>query len=78
MKQKFKELTNLPDMKEVKEVVFNIKGENACGPDGMSSIFYQYCWEIVWPDVVELVKDFFEENTLPKVITHTNLINSAP
>lgn len=62
------------DLEEVKNVVFNLKRESSYGPGGMLGIFYQVCWEIVRKDVWELVKAFFEGNTLPKAITHTNLV----
>lgn len=52
-------LSELPDKKEVKHVVFNRKGESSCGSVGMSGLFYQVCWEIVGLNVVELVKVYF-------------------
>ncbi|XP_060170627.1 uncharacterized protein LOC132601563 [Lycium barbarum] len=34
----------------------------------------QACWHIVGPDVLNVVKAFYEGHTLPKSITHTNLV----
>lgn len=50
------------------------KGDSASGPDGLTGHFYQACWEIVGEDVFKVVKAFCEGKTLPKSITHTNLI----
>ncbi|XP_060183224.1 uncharacterized protein LOC132613196 [Lycium barbarum] len=63
-----------PTMEEVKRVVFELNGDSACGPDGFSGIFYQKCWEVIKADVYSVVKAFFEGQTLPKSITHTNLV----
>lgn len=60
-----------PTMEEVTNAVFSLNGSSICGPDGLSGIFYQYCWKIVAAlDILDMVKDFFKGNTLPKSITH--------
>ncbi|XP_059294479.1 uncharacterized protein LOC132047455 [Lycium ferocissimum] len=64
----------LPTEEEVKEAVFSLNGESACGPDGFTGLFFQSCWEIVKLDVVDMVKAFFVGQELPRFITHTNLI----
>ncbi|XP_060190578.1 uncharacterized protein LOC132619809 [Lycium barbarum] len=64
----------LPNEEEVKEAVFALNGESACGPDGFTGLFFQSCWEIVKLDVVDMVKAFFVGKELPRFITHTNLI----
>ncbi|XP_059310107.1 uncharacterized protein LOC132061280 [Lycium ferocissimum] len=67
-------LEEQPTMEEVKKAVFELSGDSACGPDGFSGIFYQRCWEVIKVDVFNVVKAFFEGHTLPKSITHTNLV----
>ncbi|XP_060200359.1 uncharacterized protein LOC132628609 [Lycium barbarum] len=67
-------LTAQPTMEEVKRALFELNGDSACGPDGFSGIFYQKCWEVIKVDVYSVVKAFFEGQTLPKSITHTNLV----
>ncbi|XP_060181254.1 uncharacterized protein LOC132610870 [Lycium barbarum] len=67
-------LADQPTMEEVKKAVFELSGDSACGPDGFSGIFYQKCWEVIKVDVVNVVKAFYEGQTLPKSITHTNLV----
>lgn len=58
----------------LKKVVFGLNGESTCGPDGFTGHFFQACWEIVGADIVDIVQSFFQGNTLPKSITHTNLV----
>lgn len=63
-----------PYMEEVKEAVFALEGESASGPYGLSGTFFQKCWEIVGKDVHNVVVAFFARDTLPKSVTHTNLV----
>ncbi|XP_059290999.1 uncharacterized protein LOC132044521 [Lycium ferocissimum] len=49
-----------PTLEEVKNVVFALSADSACGPDGFSGVFYQ--------------SSFYEGQTLPKSVTHTNLV----
>ncbi|XP_060181404.1 uncharacterized protein LOC132611010 [Lycium barbarum] len=67
-------LAEQPTMEEVHKAVFELNGDSACGPDGFSGIFYQKCWEVIKDDVYGVVKAFFEGHSLPKSITHTNLV----
>ncbi|XP_060170611.1 uncharacterized protein LOC132601548 [Lycium barbarum] len=67
-------LSAMPTLEEVKKVVFALSGDSACGPDGFSGIFYQKCWNIVGADVYNVVKAFYEGQTLPKYVIHINLV----
>ncbi|XP_059306374.1 uncharacterized protein LOC132057787 [Lycium ferocissimum] len=67
-------LCSMPSLEEVHKAVFELAGDSACGPDGLSGIFYQKCWDIVGADVYNVVKAFFNGQTLPKSVTHTNLV----
>ncbi|XP_060180862.1 uncharacterized protein LOC132610560 [Lycium barbarum] len=67
-------LVSMPTLEEVKKAVFELSADSAGGPDGMIGIFYQVCWDIVGADVYNLVKAFFDGQTLPKSFTHTNLV----
>ncbi|XP_059315388.1 uncharacterized protein LOC132065996 [Lycium ferocissimum] len=67
-------LAEQPTMEKVQKAVFELNGDSTCGPDGFSGIFYQKCWEVIKADVFSVVKAFFEGQTLPKSITHTNLV----
>ncbi|XP_055814452.1 uncharacterized protein LOC129884128 [Solanum dulcamara] len=68
------QLIRISTLQEVKKAVFALAAESAAGPDGMSGIFYQTCWDIVGVSVHNLVKAFFHGQTLPKAVTHTNLV----
>ncbi|XP_060182904.1 uncharacterized protein LOC132612840 [Lycium barbarum] len=59
-----------PNIDEVKNVVFELSGDSASGPDGLSGLFYQACWDIVGNDVLNVVKAYWEGHNLPKSI-HT-------
>ncbi|XP_060170719.1 uncharacterized protein LOC132601661 [Lycium barbarum] len=56
------------------KAVFELNGDSTCGADAFSGIFYQKCWEVIKAVVFSVVKAFFEGPTLPKSITHTNLV----
>ena len=43
-----------------------VSTDNAAGPDGFSSLFYQACWEIIKGDLTEAVMDFFHGFSQPK------------
>ncbi|XP_059289054.1 uncharacterized protein LOC132042545 [Lycium ferocissimum] len=67
-------LAEQPTMEEVQKAVFELNRDSTCGPHGFSRIFYQKCWEVIKADVFSVVKAFFDGQTLPKSITHTNLV----
>lgn len=64
----------MPNKEEVQKVVFELNGDSACGPDGFLGMFFQSCWEMIGEDVVRVVKAFFCGKTLPRFISHKNLI----
>jgi hypothetical protein len=43
---------------EVNEVVRNLNGDNAVGPDGFSLDFFQKCWEVLKEDILAVFKEF--------------------
>ncbi|XP_060183463.1 uncharacterized protein LOC132613456 [Lycium barbarum] len=67
-------LCQMPSVDEVKKAVFNLSGASASGPDGFPGVFYQTCWYIISLDVYKMVVAFFQGHTLPKSVTHTNLV----
>ncbi|XP_060202715.1 uncharacterized protein LOC132631129 [Lycium barbarum] len=67
-------LCAFPSLEEVKSAVFELKGESAYGPDGLSGTFFHSCWDIVGMDVFRMVQALYEGHTLPKSVTHTNLV----
>ncbi|WMV51732.1 hypothetical protein MTR67_045117 [Solanum verrucosum] len=67
-------MIKLPDMEEVNMAVFQLNGNSAARPDGFSGLFFQERWDIVSQDVTNVVRAFFCGQTLPRYITHTNLV----
>ncbi|XP_075479019.1 uncharacterized protein LOC142519889 [Primulina tabacum] len=63
----------LPSLEEVRATVFSIHPDSVAGPDGFSSAFFQHCWEIVHPDVLDAVLDFFRGNPMPQGFTATTI-----
>ncbi|XP_070034673.1 uncharacterized protein [Nicotiana tomentosiformis] len=68
------ELYRIPTIEEVKAAVFALSGETASGPDSFTCIFFQECWDIIGEDIHEMLKLFYGGSSLPKFITHTNLV----
>ncbi|XP_019228674.1 PREDICTED: uncharacterized protein LOC109209791 [Nicotiana attenuata] len=68
------ELSRLPTFEKVEGAVFELSGESAGGPGGFTGLFYQSCWDIVGRDIHNMVMHFYGGATLPKSITHTNLV----
>jgi len=55
-------LINCLDYLEIKNVVFNLNGNNAPGLDGFGGVFYHSCWEIIGKNVCKVVQQFFKQN----------------
>jgi len=49
-------LMKCPDFLEIKNVVFNLNGNSAPGPDGFGGVFYHSCWDIIGTDVCNAVQ----------------------
>ncbi|KAG6510221.1 hypothetical protein ZIOFF_028230 [Zingiber officinale] len=68
------ELSAVPLMEEVKQVIWEMNEEGAAGPDGFPVSFFVSCWEIICEDVLEAVVDFFHGGSLPKGMATTTLV----
>ncbi|XP_060183014.1 uncharacterized protein LOC132612965 [Lycium barbarum] len=53
---------------------YELSGDSSSAPNGLTGLFYQTYGDIVGTDVYNIVKALFEDHTLPKAITHTNLV----
>ncbi|XP_015169513.1 uncharacterized protein [Solanum tuberosum] len=71
---KNEEIGRVPNIEEVKHVVFNLNGDSTSRPDDFLGIFFQSCWDIIREDIIRMVKAFFCGQELPRFVTHTNLI----
>jgi len=49
-------LIKYPNYLEIKNVVFNLNGNNALGPNGFGGVFYHSCWEIIGTNVCKVVQ----------------------
>uniref|UniRef100_M1CSU0 Non-LTR retroelement reverse transcriptase n=1 Tax=Solanum tuberosum TaxID=4113 RepID=M1CSU0_SOLTU len=66
----------IPNSEEVKNAVFKLNGDSAGGPVGFLENFINHVGTLLvqTADIVRTVRDFFAANSLPKSITHTNLV----
>ncbi|XP_016473129.1 uncharacterized protein LOC107795076 [Nicotiana tabacum] len=68
------ELCRMPTIDEFKGAVFALSEDSASGPVGFTGVFYQECWDIVGEDMVNMLQSFYNRASLPKSVTHTNLV----
>ncbi|KAL6312511.1 hypothetical protein AAG906_033303 [Vitis piasezkii] len=65
----------LPFMEEeVHSALMDMNGDKAPGPDGFTVAFWQYCWEFVKEEVLEMFKEFHEQNAFLKSLNNTFLV----
>ena len=51
-----------------------MNGDKAPGPDDFTGAFWQFCWEFVKEEVMEMFKEFHEHNTFLKSLNATFLV----
>ena len=44
---------------EVRAAIQGLNGEGAPGPDGIPVFFYQNCWNLVGPEVMAMIEEFY-------------------
>ncbi|XP_060965673.1 uncharacterized protein LOC115711034 [Cannabis sativa] len=59
---------------EVRNALFQMHPDKSPGPDGMTPAFFQKHWSIVGSDVVNFVRDFFNEGSFPSGINDTHIV----
>lgn len=57
--------------KEIKDALFGIDDDKAPGINGFNACFYRKTWLIIKDDIGRAVQDFFEGNTMLKVVNTT-------
>ena len=45
---------------EVHTALFDLNGDKAPRSDGFTTVFWQFSWDIIKPDIMDLFKDFHE------------------
>ncbi|RVW24556.1 hypothetical protein CK203_090869 [Vitis vinifera] len=69
------ETLELPFMEEeVHSALMDMNGDKAPGPDGFTGAFWQFCWEFVKEEVLEMFKEFHEHNVFLKSLNTTFLV----
>ncbi|OMO57673.1 reverse transcriptase [Corchorus capsularis] len=58
---------------EIKDAVFQMEGDKAPGPDGMTQTFFQQCWGLIGKDVASFCLDFLNNGEPLPSINHTNI-----
>ena len=59
---------------EVHSALMDMNGDKAPGPDGFMVAFWQCCWEFVKEEVLEMFKEFHEQNVFLKSLNNTFLV----
>ncbi|KAL6335467.1 hypothetical protein AAG906_029710 [Vitis piasezkii] len=59
------------DIGEVHSAIRGMNGDKAPGPDGFTGAFWQFCWEFVKEEVMEMFKEFHEHKTFLKSLNAT-------
>lgn len=58
-------------MEELKNIVFEMDSDIAPGPNGFSGIFYKNYWNVIAPNLLAVVYQFFRNGWLPPSINST-------
>ncbi|RVW54250.1 LINE-1 reverse transcriptase-like [Vitis vinifera] len=59
---------------EVQSALMEMNGDKAPGPDGFFVFFWQCCWDFVKEEIMEMFKEFHDQNTFLKSINNTFLV----
>jgi hypothetical protein len=57
--------------KEIKDVIFEMDGNKAPGPDGFSMVFFQACWGVLKEDIMALFADFHARGKFERSLNST-------
>ena len=59
---------------EIHSALLEMNGDKAPGPDGFTMAFWQFCWDFVKEEIVDLFKEFYEQRSFVKSLNTTFLI----
>ncbi|CAN1193130.1 LINE-1 retrotransposable element ORF2 protein [Linum perenne] len=58
---------------EIRRSMFSLHSGKSPAPDGFSSHFFKYDWEVIGPDIITGVQEFFCSGTMPPQVNSTNI-----
>ena len=59
------------EREEILQVVRDLEGDKASGPDGFTMAFYHHCWRVVEKDVLAIFEEFFQHCKFEKSFNAT-------
>ena len=59
---------------EVQAALMDMNGDKAPGPDGFTLAFWQSCWDFVKEEILDMFKEFYEQNVFLKSLNNTFLV----
>ena len=59
------------EREEILQVVSELEGDKAPGPDGFTMAFYHHCWRVVEKDVLVVFEEFFQHCKFEKPLNAT-------
>ena len=59
---------------EIHSALLDMNGDKAPGPDGFTVVFWQFCWDFVKEEIVDLFKEFFVQKSFAKSLNTTFLV----
>ncbi|KAJ9686325.1 hypothetical protein PVL29_015292 [Vitis rotundifolia] len=59
---------------EILMALRDMNGDKAPGPDGFTMAFWQYCWDFVKEEILEMFMEFHEQNSFLRSLNNTFLV----
>ncbi|GAA0156478.1 hypothetical protein LIER_13970 [Lithospermum erythrorhizon] len=67
-------LMAVPELEEVRKVVFSLNKDSVAGPDGFNGHFFHSFWHLIAEDVLAAVRHFMAGNLLHQSFTSTSIV----
>ena len=59
---------------EVQATLMDLNGDKAPSPDGFTLAFWQNCWDFAKEEILDMFKEFYEQNLFLKSLNNTFLV----